>query len=109
MSGDPDEVLEDDRQSWRVREILSVLHGEQRKWAEAWYREVPVGSLPAGAQPRGLPDALGWTTAKTEKTSQRARRKMAAFVTRRQNGEICTEQRALLDGFVTQASSGRGL
>ena len=104
VSGDPDEVLEDDRQSWRVREILSVLHGEQRKWAEAWYREV-LSSLPAGAQPRGLPDALGWTTAKTEKTSQRARRSMGAFVTRRQNGEICTEQRALLDGFVT-ASSG---
>jgi hypothetical protein len=102
--GDPDEVLEDDRQSWRVREILSVLHGEQRKWAEAWYREV-LSALPAGAQPRGLPDALGWTTAKTEKTSQRARRTMGAFVTRRQNGEICVEQRALLDGFVA-ASSG---
>ena len=100
VCGDPDDVIEDDRQSWRVREILSVLHGEQRKWAEAWYREV-LSALPAGAQPRGLPDALGWTTAKTEKTAQRARRGMAAFVTRRQSGEICAEQRALLDGFIS--------
>jgi hypothetical protein len=107
--GDPDEVLDDDRQSWRVREILRVaLHGEQLKWGEAWHREVLSGLLPAGAQPRGLPEALGWTPAKTEKTAQRARRNMAAFVTRRQSGEICAEQRVLLDAFIT-ASRGGGL
>jgi hypothetical protein len=97
--GDPCDVIEAERQSWRVREIISVLRGEQREWAEAWCLEVLSGSLPAGAQPRGLPDALGWTSAKAEKTAQRARRQMASFVTRRQRGEVCTEQRALLDEF----------
>jgi hypothetical protein len=105
--GDLCDVIEAERQSWRVREIISVLHGEQREWAEAWCREVLSGSLPPGAQPRGLPDALGWTSAKAEKTAQRARRKMASFVTRRQRGEVCTEQRALLDEFSTASRGGR--
>lgn len=100
------EPTDERRAHWRVREILSVLHGEQRKWAQAWYREVLA--LPAGAQPRGLPDVLGWSTAKTHKTSQRARRKMAAFITERQSGVLCAEQRTLLDAFIAASEPNRG-
>ena len=106
VPGDPDELTDARREPWRVREILSVLGGEQRKWAEAWYREVLCGSLPAGAQPRGLPEVLGWSSAKTEKTAQRARRKMASFVMQRQSGDVCTERRALLDGFIDASQPG---
>jgi hypothetical protein len=103
---DPGELLDEQRETWRVREILSVLRGEQRKWADAWYREVLSGSVAVGAQPRGLPEVLGWTSAKTEKTSQRARRKMAEFVTQRQAGVVCAEQRALLAAFITATEPG---
>jgi hypothetical protein len=90
-----------------VQEILSVLRGEQHKWAQAWHQEVLSGLLPAGAQPRGLPEALGWSSAKTEKTAQRARRKMAEFVTQRQAGLVCEERRSLLDTFIV-ATTERG-
>jgi DNA-directed RNA polymerase specialized sigma24 family protein len=103
---DTGEPTDERRAHLRVREILSVLHGEQRRWAQAWYREVL--SLPAGAQPRGLPDVLGWSSAKTEKTSQRARRKMAAFITERQSGVLCAEQRTLLDAFIAASAPDRG-
>jgi DNA-directed RNA polymerase specialized sigma24 family protein len=103
---DTGEPTDERRAHLRVREILSVLHGEQRRWAQAWYREVL--SLPAGAQPRGLPDVLGWSSAKTEKTSQRARRKMAAFITERQTGVLCAEQRTLLDAFIAASAPDRG-
>jgi DNA-directed RNA polymerase specialized sigma24 family protein len=97
--------LTEQRQTWlRAMEILSGLRGEQRKWAEAWYREVLSGRLAPGAQPRGLAETLGWTAAKTEKTAQRARRKMGAFVEQRQRGEVCLEHRSLLDSFIITAN-----
>ncbi|HEX4345567.1 MAG TPA: hypothetical protein VHZ31_08400 [Solirubrobacteraceae bacterium] len=102
---------EDARQEWRVREILSVLRGDQRLWAEAWYDEVLCGSRPSGAQPRGLGDSLGWTPAKTKSVSRRARTRMAAFIDDRANGVICHERRALLDAFImtNRRRHGRGL
>ncbi|HEY1538929.1 MAG TPA: hypothetical protein VGF63_06000 [Solirubrobacteraceae bacterium] len=100
--------IEDARQEWRVREILSVLGGDQRIWAEAWYDEVLSGSRPSGAQPRGLGDSLGWTPAKTKSVSRRARARMAAFIDDRANGVICDERRALLDAFIMTSRHRRG-
>jgi DNA-directed RNA polymerase specialized sigma24 family protein len=91
---------DDGRQWWRIREILSVLRGDQRRWAEAWYDEVLSASRVRGAQPRGLPEALGWTPAKTKSVSRRARTKMAAFIDDRAIGAVCDEQRTLLDAFI---------
>ena len=81
--------------------MLSVLRGDQRRWAEAWYDEVLSGSRPSGAQPRGLGDALGWSPSKTKSVSQRARKRMASFIDDRAKGVICDEQRILLDAYVT--------
>jgi DNA-directed RNA polymerase specialized sigma24 family protein len=101
--GDDDlsQLTDDARQEWRIREILSVLRGDQRRWAEAWYDEVLSGSRPVGAQPRGLGDALGWSPSKTKSVSQRARKRMASFIDDRTKGVICDEQRVLLDAYVT--------
>src|SRR4051812_7101899 len=77
---EPGRLTEDERQWWRIREILGVLRGEQRVWAEAWYDRVLSASRVAGGQPRGLADALGWTPAKTKSVSRRARMRMAGFI-----------------------------
>ena len=78
-------------------------------WAEAWYDEVLSGSLPLGAQPRGLQAAFGWSPSKTKSVSQRARRKIAAFLEDRASGVICAERRALIDAFiVTSIPQWRG-
>jgi DNA-directed RNA polymerase specialized sigma24 family protein len=106
-----DELLrltEDARQWWRIREILSVLHGDQRRWAEAWYDHVLSASRESGAQPRGLPDVLGWTPSKTKSVSRRARLKMAAFIDDRARGAVCDEKRTLLDAFVMAGRAGSG-
>jgi DNA-directed RNA polymerase specialized sigma24 family protein len=107
--GDDLSTLTDDaRQWWRIREILSVLRGDQRRWAEAWYDHVLSASRLRGAQPRGLPEALGWSPSKTKSVSRRARMKMAAFIDQRASGAVCDEQRALLDGFIMAGRQGRG-
>ena len=98
--GDLSRLTDDARQEWRIRELLSVLRGDQRLWAEAWYDEVLSGSRPSGAQPRGLGDALGWSPSKTKSVSQRARKRMAGFIDDRARGVICDEQRVLLDAYV---------
>jgi hypothetical protein len=106
-----DELLrltDDARQWWRIREILSVLRGDQRRWAEAWYDHVLSASRESGAQPRGLPDVLGWTPSKTKSVSRRARLKMAAFIDDRARGAVCDEKRALLDAFVMAGRAGSG-
>jgi DNA-directed RNA polymerase specialized sigma24 family protein len=102
------QLTEDGRQWWRIREILSVLRGDQRRWAEAWYDEVLSASRLRGAQPRGLPEALGWTPSKTKSVSRRARAKMAAFIDDRASGAVCDEQRALLDAFILAGRQPRG-
>jgi DNA-directed RNA polymerase specialized sigma24 family protein len=94
------QLTEDSRQWWRIREILGVLRGDQRLWAEAWYDQVLSASRPRGGQPRGLPEALGWTPSKTKSVSRRARLKMAAFIDDRASGAVCRERRALLDEFI---------
>jgi hypothetical protein len=106
-----DELLrltDDARQWWRIREILSVLPGDQRRWAEAWYDHVLSASRESGAQPRGLPDVLGWSPSKTKSVSRRARMKMAAFIDDRARGAVCDEKRALLDAFVMAGRPGSG-
>ena len=100
LCGDVLEVTEDGRERWRIREILSVLRNEERRWAEAWFEEILVGSRAAGVQPRGLPEKLGWSASKTKSVSRRARRKMGAFIHDRVSGTVCEEQRTLLDGFI---------
>ncbi|MDX6682807.1 MAG: hypothetical protein QOG94_2846 [Solirubrobacteraceae bacterium] len=100
-------LTDDARQWWRIREIFSVLHGDQRRWAEAWYDHVLAASRARGAQPRGLPEALGWSASKTKSVSRRARMKMAAFIGERANGAVCAEQRALLDEFITAGRHDR--
>ena len=47
LCGDLSELTEDGRQRWRIREILSVLRGDQRRWAEAWFDEILSASRPA--------------------------------------------------------------
>lgn len=106
--GDLSPLADDARQEWRIRELLSVLRGDQRRWAEAWYDEVLSGSRPSGAQPRGLGDALGWSPSKTKSVSQRARKRMAAFIDDRARGVVCEEQRVLLDAYVTTGRRRRG-
>ena len=101
-----DDISEDGRARWRIREILSVLGGDQRRWAEAWFDEVLSSSRPRGGQPRGLPEALGWTPAKTKSVSRRARMKMARFIEARASGAVCGEQRAHLDAFIMAGRHG---
>jgi hypothetical protein len=99
-------VTDEARQRWRIREIFSVLRGDQRRWAEAWYDEILSSSRVRGKQPRGLSDALGWTPAKTKSVSRRARSKMATFIEARASGAVCAEQQAQLDGFILAAARG---
>jgi hypothetical protein len=99
-------VTDEARQRWRIREIFSVLRGDQRRWAEAWYDEILSSSRVRGVQPRGLSDALGWTPAKTKSVSRRARAKMATFIEARASGAVCAEQQAQLDGFILAATRG---
>jgi DNA-directed RNA polymerase specialized sigma24 family protein len=107
-----DELLrltDEARQWWRIREILSVLRGDQRRWAEAWYDHVLSASRAQGVQPRGLPEALGWTPSKTKTVSRRARAKMAAFIDDRTSGAVCDEQRTLFDSFILAGKPGAGV
>ena len=97
---EPTRLTEDERQWWRIREILGVLRGEQRVWAEAWYDRVLSASRVSGGQPRGLAEALGWTPAKTKSVSRRARMRMAAFIEDRVSGVVCEEQRRLMDDLI---------
>ena len=103
---DPARPTEDERQWWRIREILGVLRGDQRVWAEAWYDRVLSASRVSGGQPRGLADALGWTPAKTKSVSRRARMRMAAFIEDRVSGVVCEEQRALMDDLILARAAG---
>lgn len=80
----------------RVPEIFGVLHGDQRRWAEAWFDR----RLETGKQPRGLDQALGWSASKTKSVSGRARGKMKAYIRAYANGEVCIKQRALLDTLI---------
>jgi hypothetical protein len=95
---DVDEISENALDAWQIRELFSVLRGDQRLWAEAYYDA--IGHLKPGAQPRGLHKDLRWTQSKTDKTAQRARAKMVAFALRRASGAVCEEQCALLDSFI---------
>ena len=90
-----------DRDWWRVREILSQFHGDERRWMEAWFDKVLAGET----QPRGLDQALGWHQRRTESVSRRARRRMATFVDHRHSGGVCREQRDLLESYRTAAVS----
>lgn len=101
---DPRAVGEDTRQWWRLQEILRSLSGPQREWAQAWLAQVS-GSLAPGAQPRGLHEELGWPVAKTKKTAQRARRRMAAFIEQRSSGEVCNDRQALMDAFISATTA----
>jgi hypothetical protein len=92
-------MTEDGRARWRIREILSVLRGDQRRWAEAWFDEV-LSSGARGGQPRGLHETLGWTRAKTKTVSRRARSKMVMFIEARTSGAVCRARRAQLDALI---------
>jgi hypothetical protein len=107
VCGELGDFTDERRAWWRVRELLVALQGQQRTWAaEAWYRQVS-GPLKPGAQPRGLHEVLGWSHAKTEKTAQRARRTMAAFVKERASGAACRQQGGLLDAFIATSRSAK--
>jgi DNA-directed RNA polymerase specialized sigma24 family protein len=105
--GEPTRLTEDERQWWRIREILSVLRNDQRIWAEAWYDRVLSASRVSGGQPRGLAEALGWSPAKTKSVSRRARMRMAAFIDDRMRGAVCAEQRGLMDALIVAGRQGR--
>ncbi len=105
-TGELVDLSEDDRDWWRALEILSVLPGDQAVWGKAWFLEIA-----AGRSGRGLAAVLGWSPAKTEKVSQRARAQMINFLRRRASGSVCSARRALLDAFnATRANrrAGRG-
>ena len=99
VSDDLGESSDERREWWRIREVIGALHGDQRRWAEAWFKEVS-GPLKPSAQPRGLPEKLGWSEAKTEKVAGKARETMAAFVNARARGALCTQQGSLLDAVI---------
>ncbi len=101
-----DEMAEDGRARWRIREILSVLRGDQRRWAEAWFDEV-LSSGARGGQPRGLHETLGWTRPKTKTVSRRARSKMVKFIEARTSGAVCRARRAQLDALILADRHGR--
>jgi DNA-directed RNA polymerase specialized sigma24 family protein len=107
VCGDLVQLTEDARLRWRIREILSVLSGNQRIWAEALYDEV-LARRKTGVQPRGLPDVLGWNEEKTRKTAWRARQNIAKFMAERASGVICAEQRALLGAFIAATNRPYG-
>ena len=89
--------------AWQIRELFSVLRGDQLLWAEAYYDAIAAGK---GPHPRGLYKVLGWSQSKTNKTAHRAQAKMVAFAERRASGAVCEEKRALLDAFIA-ATGGR--
>lgn len=95
-------------ETWQIREMLDVLRGDQRRWAEAYYDAIVSGGVKLGTQPRGLHLQLGWTMGKTNKVAQRARVKMITFASRRASGEVCADIRGLLDAFVAATSRRRG-
>ena len=103
------DVTEDARARWRILEILSVLRGDQRRWAEAWFDHVLSSSRVRGGQPRGVAEALGWTPAKTKTVSRRARMKMAEFIEERSSGTVCDERRMHLDAFIMAGRHGHDL
>ncbi len=105
VTDDITQASEQERAEWRAQEQLNELEGDERVWVEAWYDQILAGSLPAGAQPRGLAQAFGWTPAKTKSLSHRTRLKMVAFAQKRASGQICEERRALIEDFIT-ASNG---
>jgi hypothetical protein len=85
-----------ERPVWRVPDIFGILHGDQRRWAEAWLDK----GLETGKQPRGLDEELGWTASKTKSVSARTRRKMKAYIQAYASGAVCIEQRALVDTLI---------
>jgi hypothetical protein len=99
-TGDVSDVSGQERPVLRVPEIFGVLHGDQRRWAEAWLDK----RLQTGKQPRGLDQALGWSASKTKSVSDRARRKMKAYIRAYANGAVCVEQRALMDTLIDATS-----
>jgi hypothetical protein len=106
VSGDLGESSDERREWWRIREVIRALHGDQRRWAEAWFKEVS-GRLKPSAQPRGLAEKLGWSQAKTEKVAGKARETMAAFVNARASGALCTQQGSLLDTFIATSDTAQ--
>jgi len=100
-----DEISEQTRLRWRVREILGELHGDKRRWAELYYDEILSDDHEPGAHPRGLHVQLGWSQAKTNKIAQRARQDMERFIARRASGAVCVEHRELLDAFIASTST----
>ncbi|MCA1697362.1 MAG: hypothetical protein LC790_00025 [Actinobacteria bacterium] len=101
---DANDLSEQERPVWRVPEIFGILHGDERRWAEAWLDK----RLRTGKQPRGLDQVLGWTASKTKSVSDRARRKMKAYIQAYANGAVCIEQRARLDTLI-DATKGKQL
>jgi hypothetical protein len=100
-------LSEQTRRSWRVKEMLSVLRGDERRWAEVYYDAIL--DLEPGAQPRGLHKELAWTPDETENVAKRARRRMLKLVKQRAAGVICTQRRSRLDAFIAQAREGRAI
>ena len=93
---DASDVSDQEHPVLRVPEIFGALHGDQRRWAEAWLDK----RLQTGKQPRGLDQVLGWSASKTKSVSARARRKMKAYIRAYANGAVCVEQRALMDTLI---------
>lgn len=104
--GDDETEAAEERDWFGVHEIISCLRGEQRTWAHAWHHRVLHTAIKPAAQPRGIADQLGWTQEHTEYVANAARKTMAAHVARRHSGEVCAEQRELLDRV---AASGHEL
>ena len=107
VSGDVVALSEEARQCWRMEEVVHRVHEEDQPWSQAYAERVLDRSLDPGAQPRGLPQALGWTTQETKNASRRARRAMVAFIKERASGEVCRDRQALLDSFIA-TDSARG-
>jgi hypothetical protein len=105
---DATQLTDHTRLRWRTRELLTVLHGDQRRWLEAWFDAVLKPGCKSGAQPRGVPTALGWDKQKARETASAARKKMAAFMADRASGAVCEEQRGRLDAFIAATGHAGG-
>ena len=99
------ELLDDEVSLARLEEILTVLKGPQREWAQALFAQVTSGD---GEPTRDVGVLLGWSPAKTKKTAERACTTMTEFIKDRATGKVCSRRQAVLDAYITATEGCAG-
>jgi hypothetical protein len=110
--GAEDEALElldnDELTTAGLHEVLGMLKGLQREWAHALFAQLLCAAEGEGEALPALAEMLGWSAAKTQKTGERARVTMTAFITDRATGKICSRRQAVLDAYITVTEGRAG-